>query len=119
MIAAALLRAVGDAGPGDLPALVRQGLGQVRVDDRTTVDELVDMGKVVGSAEVVTYRLPVTDAVAEGGQQVLELRPGAARVVDAFLEGSPPPEVDRPIPSGPGRANPAVAEGDATGLALC
>lgn len=115
VIAAALLRAVGDTGPADVPALVREGLGQVRVDQGTSAEELVELGRIVGDLEVATYRLPVTEARIDG-QDVLELAPGAAEAVDGFLTGASPPAASPPDPTGsPSGARP----GDATGLAPC
>ena len=115
VLAAALLRAVADVGPSDLPRLVRDGLGGVVVDDALDTDDLVALARQAGDARVVPLRLPVVDVV-RGGAQMLVLAEGADAVVDRLFGVEPVPG------STPGVAPPVTGEvprGDATGLAPC
>ncbi len=113
VIAAALLRAVGDVGPGDLPDLVRSGLDQVRVDSGTTVDD-------PDRPRPCRRRGRGGHLPAAGARRRRRRGPGAGagtgcgRGGRRFDSGEAPPPVERPggAPGSPGL-------GDATGLALC
>lgn len=115
VLAAALLRAVADVGPGDLPRLVRDGLDGIVVDDALDTDDLVALARQAGGAHVVPLRLPVVDVVRDRAQ-LLVLADGADAVVDRLYG-------DAPAAPAPGPTSPPVTGepplGDATGLAPC
>ena len=112
VLAAALLRAVADVGPGDVPRLVRNGVEGVVVDDALDTDDLVALARQAGGARVVPLRLPVVDVV-RGRAQMLVLADGADAVVDRLYGATPAPGPTPPPVTG----EPPL--GDATGLAPC
>jgi LCP family protein required for cell wall assembly len=100
-VAAALLQAAGRVGVGDLPALVREGLGSITVDADLATDDLVAWARDARDDRFVPLGLPVRlDEV--GGAEVLRLDEGAAAVVAAFLDGGsdpiPPVADGEPVP---------------------
>lgn len=89
-VAAALLQAVGRVGPGDLPGLVRAGLGAVAVDADLDAEGIVAWAREGSDDRFVPLGLPVVAGTVDGGE-VLRLGEGAADVVDVFLDGSTDP----------------------------
>lgn len=116
VIAAALVRAVGEVEPTDLPRLLHEGLNRVVVDAETSRDDLLALGRQAATVAVVPHHLPSYEDTV-GQLHVLRLAPGAAEVITTFLDGGDPPAPGPGV--GPGGPPLISDQGDQTGLAVC
>jgi len=94
-IQTALRRAVakGVRNPNTLRQLVGLGVRSVKIDQQLRIDDIVDLGarfRSFNPDNLLTYSLPVTEAV-KGGAQVLELNAAEAEPVLALFRGAPAP----------------------------
>ena len=104
LIRNAISRAVskGLTNPLTLKRLVDVGVSNIGIDDELSAVELLQLGRRFArfdSKELVTYTLPVTDFVTDGGAKVLALdEEAAAPVLDVFR----PDDFERePVDEGP------------------
>lgn len=87
-IAVALMRHLTEldlTDPKELDRLLDAAVQELRVDDRTTNDDLMGLFKAIEGSAPSTSSYPVEDAVV-GGAAVLRLGPGAAAVTAGFLD---------------------------------
>ena len=107
LIRNAISRAVskGLTNPLTLKRLVDVGVSNIGIDDELSAVELLQLGRRFAkfdSKELVTYTLPVTDFVTDGGAKVLAARRGGRRT------GARPLPAGR-VRAGAGRRRPARA----------
>ena len=82
--------AKGARNPVTLTNLVEVGIDNIRLDDETTVGDLIDLGlafRTFDPETLQTFTLPV-DEVYRGGAAVLDLRTGEAEPILAMFRGT-------------------------------
>ncbi len=81
----------GARNPATLRRMVESGVATIALDEYTTAADLLILGRTFRDydpVELVTYALPVTDAVRGGGQMVLDLIPEGAEPILALFRGT-------------------------------
>lgn len=85
------------SNPVELERLLDAAVGELRVDQATTNDDLLRLFRAIEGSTSQPLHYPVTDDVV-GGAQVLRLGPGADQVTAAFLDADRPQPPRTPAP---------------------
>jgi LCP family protein required for cell wall assembly len=81
----------GARNPATLRRMVESGVTSIRLDQYTTAGDLITLGRTFRDYdpdELITYSLPVTDAIRDGGAKVLDLIPGESEPILALFRGT-------------------------------